>query len=136
MDQEKGKFQYSALRFIFDMELVDDPQLINHMKMNIFSISRHIKDTELLSSIHTKSMLVYIDLNWVGRTFLKNRIEAEVFDRVKELLPNFNFRVVSNKVIFDMAIEKVKNALKGGTSEKISAKPSDDTGSNSGSGGK
>lgn len=131
MNEEKGKFQYSALKFVYEMELVDDPQLINNMKLNIFNVSRHIMDVELLSSYHTKSMLVFIDLTWFGK-LLRKRIEVDVLDRVQQLLPNFKFRVVSDRKILDMSLEKVKTALKGGINDKVSDEPVDGTGSESG----
>lgn len=115
MDEEKGKFQYSALKFLYDLELVDDPQLINNMKLNVFSISASIRDVEMLSSYHQKSMLIFIDLTWLGKKFLKNQIEVGVLDRVQQLLPNFKFRVVSDRTIFDAALARVKKVLQGGS---------------------
>lgn len=133
MDEDKGKFQYSALKFVYDLELVDDPQLINNMKLNIFSVSSQIKEVEMVASYHTKSMLIWIDLAWLGKTFLKNRIEMGVLDRVQQLLPNFRFRVVSDRVILDLALEKVKKALKGGKNE-VRIMPVGDVDSKSSSG--
>lgn len=130
---EKQKFQYASLKFLYEMELVDDPQLINNMKLNVFSISGCINDVEFLSSYLHKSMLVYIELNWLGRTFLKKRIESGVTDRVQQLLPNFKFRVTTEKRILDMALEKVKTALKGETNEKLSNSSTDGSNSDSGS---
>lgn len=118
MDEERGKFQFAGLKFLYDMELVDDPQLINNLKMNIFDVSAHIRDVEFLSSYHHKSMLIYLDLNWFGRTFLQKRLSIDTLDRVKQLLPNFRFRVVTDRKIFDLALEKVRIALKGDANEK------------------
>lgn len=112
MDEDKAKFQYAGLRFLYEMELIDDPQLINNMKLNVFAISPRIKEVEFLSSYHHKSMLIWLDLDWFGRKFFEKRILADVTDRVKQLLPNFRFRVVSDRKIFDMALERVKTVLK------------------------
>ncbi len=117
MDEEKGKFQFSGLKFLYDMELVDDPQLINNLKLNIFSVAPYIRDADLLSSYHHKSMLIWLDVNWLGRTFFEKRIVAGVSDRAQQLLPNFRFRVTTNRAIFDLALQKVKLALTGENNE-------------------
>lgn len=120
MDREKGKFQFAGLKFLYEMELVDDPQLINNLKLNIFDISSSIRDVEFLSSYHHRQMLIYIELSWFGRKFLQKGIEAEILDRVQQLLPNFKFRVTSDRKILDMALDRVKTVLKGGNNESSS----------------
>lgn len=120
MEETKGKFQYAGLKFLYDTELVDDPQLINNMKLNIFDISGSIQEVDLLSSYHHKSMLVWLDLSWFGKKFLEKRIVAGVTDRVQQLLPNFRFRVTTDRKIFDLALVRVKTVLKGESNEKVS----------------
>lgn len=117
MDLEKGKFQYAGLKFLYEMELIDDPQLVNNLKLNILDISGTIKDVEFLSSYNHRAMLIYIDVSWFGRKFLLKRIEAGILDRVKQLLPNFRFRVTADRKIMDLALEKVKSVLKGEPNE-------------------
>lgn len=117
MDIEKGKFQFAGLKFLYEMELVDDPQLINNMKLNILDISGTIRDVEFLSSYNHRAMLIYVDVNWLGKTFFMKQIEAGILDRVKQLLPNFRFRVTADRKILDLSIEKVKTALKGEPNE-------------------
>lgn len=117
MDGEKGKFQFAGLKFLYEMELIDDPQLINNLKLNILDISGSIRDVEFLSSYNHRAMLIYIDVSWFGRKFLLKRIEASILDRVKQLLPNFRFRVTAERKILDMALEKVQSVLKGEPNE-------------------
>lgn len=117
MDLEKGKFQFAGLKFLYEMEIIDDPQLINNMKLNIFDISSTIRDVEFLSSYQHRSILIYIDVNWLGRKFLLKQIEAGILERVQQLLPNFKFRVTADRKILDLALEKVKNVLKGEPNE-------------------
>ena len=119
MDDAKGKFQFAGLKFLYDMELVDDPQLINNMKLNVFDVSSSIKDCEFLSSYHHKSMLIWLDVNWIGKMLLEKRIVTGVTDRVQQLLPNFRFRVTTDRKIFDLALAKVEAVLKGETYEKV-----------------
>lgn len=117
MDVEKGKFQYAGLKFLYEMELIDEPQLINNLKMNIFDISSSIKDIEFLSSYHHRQMLIYIEVSWFGRKFLMKRIEDGILERVKQLLPNFRFRVTSDRKILDLALKTVQSVLKGEQNE-------------------
>lgn len=132
MQDDKGKFQFSGLRFLYDMELIDDPQLINNMKLNIFDVSGSIKEVDLLSSYHHKSMLIWLDVSWLGKKFLEKRIVAGVTDKVQQLLPNFRFRVTTDRKIFDLALERVKTVLKGENNEKVPTATSLDDGSKSG----
>lgn len=111
MDDETGKFQFAAIKFLFDAELIDDPQLINQMKRTCFSVSPCVKDVEFLSSYAHRSMLIWLDLSWLGRKFLAKRIILEVQDRVQQLLPRFRFRVITDRKILDLALERVKKAL-------------------------
>ncbi len=113
MDSEKAKFQMEGLKFLYEMELVGDPQLINNLKLNVFSISNSIREVELLSSYHHRSILVFIDVSWFGKIFSQNRIVTGVHERVSELLPNFRFRVITNRAIFDLALKQVSAVLKG-----------------------
>lgn len=117
MDLEKGKFQFAGLKFLFEMELIDDPQLVNHLKLNILDVSSSIRDVELLSSYNHRAMLIYADVSWFGRKFFMKRIEAGILERVKQLLPNFRFRVTADRKILDLALEKVKFVLKGEPNE-------------------
>lgn len=111
MDDEKGKFQFSGLRFLYEMELIDDPQLINNLKLNIFDVSKMILDAEFVSSYHHRSMLIWVELDWLGRTFFKERITTAVADRVQQLLPKFKLRVVSDRAILEMSLNKIKEAM-------------------------
>lgn len=123
MDADKGKFQYNGLQFVYDMELVDDPQLINNLKLNIFSISGYVREVELLSSFQHRQMLVYVELSWVGRMFFKNVIVTGVTERVQSLLPRFKIRVITDHAILDLALERVKAALTGGKSNAKISEP-------------
>lgn len=114
---DKHKFQGSGLRFLYEMELVDDPQLINNMKLNILMLSNSIKEVEFLSVYETKQMLILLELSWFGRTFFRNHICAAVQERVQQLLPNFSFRVTDDPKIMDAAKERVRLVLQGGKDE-------------------
>lgn len=131
MDAEKGKFQFAGLKFLYEMELIDDPQLINNLKLNIFDVSSCIKDVEFLSSYQHRAMLIFIEVSWLGQKFLMKRIEAGILERVKQLLPNFRFRVTADRKIMDLALEKVKFVLKGEPNENANRTASSNVAPNS-----
>lgn len=114
MDEERGKFLYSGLKFLYEMELVNDPQLINNLKLNVLAVSPRIKEVDFLSSYHHKTMLIWVDLTWWGRKFYEKRILNDVHEIVQQLLPKFKFRVVSDKNIFELALRRVRILFDGG----------------------
>jgi hypothetical protein len=108
---DKSKFQYEGLKWLYEMQLLDNPQLINNLKMNILLISTSIRDVELLIYREKKQMLVYVDLTWFGRKFKKDTIFIEVEEILSQLLPSFKFRITDDFSILVLAIERVKQAL-------------------------
>lgn len=131
---DKSKFQYEGLKWLYEMQLLDNPQLINNLKMNILLISTSIRDVELLVYREKKQMLIYIDLTWYGRKFKKDQIFIEVEEVVSQLLPSFKFRVTNDFNILALAIERVKQALTGRKNEtNITASVSSDVPNGNGS---
>lgn len=131
MNEERGKFQFAGLKFVYELELVDDPVLINNLKMNILDVSDWIQDIELLSSYNHRSMLIYVKMGWIGRKFFQKTIEAGILDRVKQLLPRFKFRVITDRKILELALENVKHALEGVSHEDANNSSLDLVGSKS-----
>jgi hypothetical protein len=117
MDNEKLKYQYNALKWIFEHQLLDDPQCMNHLAMNVFDVSKSIKDVEFLLARDHQQLLVYVELSWFGRNFRKKSIFEETEYRLSQMLPSFKMRVTNDPQIFKMALEKVKKALTGGSRE-------------------
>lgn len=56
-------------------------------------------------------MLVYLELTWFGKKFFKKTIFADVEDVLAQMLPSFKFRIISDPKIFEMALNKVTQAL-------------------------
>lgn len=117
---DRTKFQYEGMKWLMELELLNDPQAINNIKLNIMITSNRIKEVELLIYRENRSMLVLLDLTWIGRKFFKQRIFAEVQDILTQMLPSFQFRVTDNPEIMKLAIERVKKALTGGKYENDS----------------
>lgn len=119
MDSESNtKYQVAGLKWMFEMELLDpeNPAPLNILKLNVLMVSPRIREVEFLIFREGRQMLVLLDLSWVGRKFFKKRIFIEVQEVLKQLLPNFKFRVTADSKIMEMAVDKVKNLL-GGVNE-------------------
>ena len=114
---DNTKYQYEGMKWLVEMELLNHPQVINTIRFNILMVSKHIKEVELLMYRENKTMLVLLDMSWIGRKFLKTGILAEVEDVLTQLLPSFRFRVTQDPKIMELAVAKVKKALTGGQNE-------------------
>lgn len=118
---ERTKYQYEGIKWLMEMELLNDPQAINTVKLNVMMASDRIKEVEILIHRENKSMLVLLELTWVGRKFLRKRIFGDVHDILSQLLPTFQFRVIDDPKIMQLSVERVKQALSGGKYENSSS---------------
>jgi len=125
MDGDKSKFQYEGMKWIMELQLLNQPQAINTLKFNILMVSNRIKEVELLIYRENQTMLILLDLTWIGRKFQKKQIFSDVQDIMQQLLPSFRFRVTDDPNIMKLAVERVQKALTGGNNENsnISAVP-------------
>ncbi len=114
---DKLKYQYEGVKWLVELELLNHPQVINTIRFNVLLASKRIKEVELLIYRENKSMLVLVDLTWMGRKFFKQRIFTEVQDVLTQLLPSFRFRITDDPRIMELAVERVKQALTGGKNE-------------------
>lgn len=130
---DKLKYQREGLRWLQEMQLVSSPQLINNLKLNLFAISRHIRDCEMLISNEHKAILIWLELGWFGRKFYRESIISESEDIIQQMLPSFKLRVVTDKAILDLAVKRVKEML-GGSNEDLNTSSTNDTANESGEG--
>lgn len=113
---DKQKYQYEGLKWLYEMEILDDPQLINNLKLNIMDATEFkVKDVEFVMAQSQQKMLIYVKLGWFNRKFKSKGIFIQIQERVTQLLPNFQFRIVTNRSILELAITKLKESLVGGT---------------------
>lgn len=114
---DKNKYQFEGLKWLHELELLNNPQVINTLKFNILATSNRIKEVELLIYRENKTMLVLVELTWFGRKFYKRQIFTDVQEALSSLLPTFRFRVTDEPQIMEMAVARVKKALTGGKNE-------------------
>lgn len=119
MDADSKKLQYEGLKWLYEMQMLDHPQLINNLKLNILMVSKRIEEVELLISREHKAILVYLKLSWMGRKFYKESIFLETEEVLSQLLTTFKFRVIDDPKIFKMSLDKVEKALTGDFREKV-----------------
>ena len=113
---DRYKYQTSALKWLYEMELLDDPQLINNLKLNIFEASDFkVKDADFIMSQSQQKMLIWIEVGIFSRKLFIKKIYNQIYDRLRQLLPNYEFRIVTDRSILELAISKLKNSLVGGT---------------------
>lgn len=86
MDTEKQKYQREAIQWLFDNEMVEDPQLINQLKLNIFRVSTTIRECEFLFFQPRRQLLIYLEMNWLGNLLsqkgLKQAIQSKLMRKV------------------------------------------------------
>tara|TARA_R110000868_G_C10973188_1_gene771545 strand:+ start:81039 stop:81620 length:582 start_codon:yes stop_codon:yes gene_type:complete len=119
---ERMKTQASGLKWLYEMEVLNSPQLINNLKLNIFTQDNTIRDVELLFDQNNKGVLIYIKLSWWGRTFRQKEIKIRIEDIITQLLPSYRKRVITERWILDLALTKAKEVV-GVKNEKSSKKP-------------
>ncbi len=111
---DKLAMQVEGIKYLYDMEMVHHPQLINNLKLNIYSLSKNIKKVELLVLQEQKSMVVYYEMNLIGRLFTKYKyLNSDIEERFHQLLPEFRLRVVNDSKTFHLILNKAKEYLLG-----------------------
>lgn len=113
------QYQYQGIQWLYEMELLNHPQLINNIKMNVMITSTKIKEVELVMSRPHKSILIWIDvdLGWIRHDVRFKEIETHILDIMTQLLPSYKFRVIKDKSIMNLAITKLNTSLKGVNNE-------------------
>lgn len=117
-DNMKEELINSGLSWLFEMEFLESQSAQDALALNLYSCSRAIDDIEILIDKNTKSMLIWVRMKWWGKLlFRKKVIQERVSELVKQVLPSFLFRVVFEKWIFDLALQKQQARALGGKDE-------------------
>lgn len=107
---DSNYIKFSGIKWLLEMELVSDPQVINAIKLNVLTISKHIKELEILTVEQNRQMLIWLDLSWVGK-FRKKQICLDAQDIIQQMLPNFRIRVITDKSLFDKSVDKLRKVI-------------------------
>lgn len=122
MDEDKV-LQSAALKWLYEMELLNSPTLKQNLFENIFYSHRGIKDCEIFVTRDQKGVLVWVKLKLFAKLFQKTEIYGTIESTVKALLPSYRCRVVEDRQIFDLALEKAREML-GGKNDQTNANDS------------
>lgn len=136
ISNEINQFVPAGLKWLAEMEAVSSPVLLNMIYGNIYSFP-HVSDSEILIDRYNKRMLVYVKFTWFVRKYWKSRkklVTISILDQLQELLPSFEFRIIEDKVLFDLAVQRMKESVLGGNNENDN-KPSDANDSNAATSG-
>lgn len=100
-------------KWLFEMHLLDNPQIKNTLIMNIFRSSPNIKNLDVLSDTEHKKMLIYLELTWWAKLWKKEQETADgVLDMLTGVLPGFKFRVIFDKTLFIKATDMAEKLIK------------------------
>jgi hypothetical protein len=115
-ENELNRMGPSGLKWLYELEAVNSSTLQNNLYMNLYSFP-HVKDVELIMDRYQKKMLIYVKFSWVTRKFRKARrhdLVNQMLDQLQEVLPSFEFRIIEDRVLFELALKKAESALFGG----------------------
>lgn len=99
--------QAEALGWLFEMELINTPSVLNSIILNLLAGVLGVKDAELVVDLHKRQILVFLELTWWARRFKVRRISTQVNDIINDILPSFEKRVTFDRVILDKALKIV-----------------------------
>jgi hypothetical protein len=125
-NNELNQFVPAGLKWLYEMEAVNSPVLLNNLYGNIYSFP-NVADAEILLDRYNKKMLVYVKFTWFVRKYWHSRkklVTISILDQLQELLPSFEFRIIEDKALFDLAVQRMKESVLGGNNENDN-KPND-----------
>lgn len=97
-----------GLRWLLEMEALNNPSTQNALVLNIFRISKRVLDTQLVMDTRNKKMLVFLKLTKWGDWFERKSIAFQVANMIKEVLPSFQLRVTYSEDILSKSLEVAK----------------------------
>ena len=111
---DKFKYQHQGIAWMFEVGLLDDPIVVNNIKVNILGNFMDVRDLEYLTLNDGRmEMLMWLDIRkfWFFRKRKIAAIEADVLEIMQKLLPQYKIRVVADRAIFDLALDNVRAFL-------------------------
>ena len=101
--------QVESLKWMISLGLLNDPQVKNHILLNIYNVDPRIKDVQMLMDLNKQKLLIHVDLSWWSRKFHQSTIIDNINIRLNEMIPNYQFRVINDLDLFNKALEKTQN---------------------------
>lgn len=116
-EMDTSSFIANSIKWLYDMELVTHPAVLQDLYVRVYGEDKRIVDADFLLDQNQRKMLVWIKLNWFGRLFkfAEKQSVTACLDRLQKVLPRYSFRVITDKNLFNTALERV---VKGAVNEK------------------
>ena len=125
---EAEKMAAAGLAWLYELELVNSPTLLNNLYGNLYSFPK-VQDCEIIIDKYQKKMLIWVKFTWFTRKFLKARRHAlimDMLDQLQTLLPSFEFRLTEDRALFERALKKTQEMLFGGKDAPKTEKPKEE----------
>jgi len=110
-EQETNAIISEGTKWLLEMELINNPHIENVLMLNVHNASPFITRAEIVTDMYGRKMLIFIEMNWLGRTFFKKRTLEDVMVVIKQALPSFQIRVTDDKQILARSVEIAKKIL-------------------------
>ena len=111
MEELNLTVQGDALKWLLEMEAINDPNVLNSLLLNVHRLSDRIEDVEFVTDSNSKRLLVYLDVNlgyWKKEQRSK-RIQDLVENMLNDALPSYTKRIVFDRDILEKALTLVSN---------------------------
>jgi len=107
---DKQSLHSDALAWMREMEFIENDYFLNSLILNIRKVP-YVKHIEIITQKVSRQMLIYLELNWWGKTFKEAKIAEIVLNMMTEALPSYNFRVIYDKELLAKAEERIKKIV-------------------------
>lgn len=106
---ETPGFAAEGLKWLYEMKALSSPVLLDNLYGNIYSNDPSIKETELLIDKQNSKMLIWIKLGWWANLTRKKKIVKNILDGLQGVLPSFDFRIILDRELFNLALKRVED---------------------------
>jgi hypothetical protein len=107
MEELQNNPNAAALGWLLEMELVQNPYMLNSIVLNVFRMLKGVKDAEFVIDTNEKKLLIFLELTWWSRRFRAKKVEVQALELLDQVLPGFKKRVVFEKVILEKALKLI-----------------------------
>lgn len=106
MDNDYSKI---TLNWLYELEYVDSPALLNNLYENIFLTNKNIQDIEIVINKENRTILVFLKLTWYSKLVWRAEIHDRVISVLNKLLPEYRYRVTEDLKLLNLALEKARS---------------------------
>lgn len=96
-----------AMGWLLEMEMIQNPVVLNSIVLNIFKSVQGLKDAEFVIDTKEKKILVYLELGLWNKWFKQDKIKGTVQELLDQALPSFKKRIIYDKSLIEKALKIV-----------------------------